>query len=84
MKALVRLNVIRSLIGPAPAGPIFHPKGAFMMFAGLLGLALCGFLVWWGRPINGVISPRVQSIELFYGTTICLMFAGALAMIVAG
>lgn len=55
-----------------------------MIFAGLLGLALCGFLVWWGRPINGVISPRVQSIELLYGTTICLVFAGALAMIVAG
>ena len=84
MKALVLPKRDTLLIGPAPAGPIFHPKGAFMIFAGLLGLALCGFLVWWGRPINGVISPRVLSIELFYGTTICLMFAGALAMIVAG
>lgn len=55
-----------------------------MVFAGLLGLALGVFLIWWGRPINGVMSPRVQSFELLYSITICLVFAGALAMIVAG
>lgn len=55
-----------------------------MVLAGLLGLALCVFLIWWGRPINGVMSPRVQSIELLYGTTICLVFAGAVAMVIAG
>jgi hypothetical protein len=55
-----------------------------MGFAGLLGLALAAFLVWWGRPINGVMSPRVQSFELLYATTICAVFAGALALLVAG
>jgi hypothetical protein len=55
-----------------------------MVFAGLLGLALAAVLIWWGRPINSVISPRVQSFELLYATTICLVFAGALAMLVAG
>jgi len=55
-----------------------------MFLAGLLGLAIGVFLIWWGRPIDGVISPRVKSIELAYGTTICLVFAGAVAMIVAG
>ena len=55
-----------------------------MVFAGLLGLALVVFLIWWGRPINGVISPRVKRFELLYSTTICGVFAAALAMIIAG
>jgi hypothetical protein len=80
----MRIDVIASRIGPASAGPFFYAKGVFMVFAGLLGLALAAVLIWWGRPINGVISPRVQSFELLYATTICLVFAGALAMLVAG
>lgn len=76
--------MLGSLIGPAPAGPFLHANGVFMVFAGLLGLALGVFLIWWGRPINGVMSPRVQSFELLYSITICLVFAAALAMIVAG
>lgn len=59
-------------------------KVVFMVFAGLLGLALGVFLIWWGRPVNGVMSPRVQGFELLYSMTICLVFAGALAMLVAG
>jgi hypothetical protein len=77
-------NVIGLLIGPASAGPFLHAKGVSWFFAGLLGLALGVFLIWWGRPVNGVMSPRVQSFELLYSMTICLVFAGALAMIVAG
>lgn len=55
-----------------------------MIFAGLLGLALGVFLIWWGRPINGIISPRVKRIEMAYSTTICLVLAGAVAMLVVG
>lgn len=47
-----------------------------MVFAGLLGLALGVFLISW--------ASRVRRFELLYATTICLVFAGALAMIVAG
>lgn len=55
-----------------------------MVLAGLLGLALGVFLIWWGRPVNGVVSPRVQSFELLYSTMICVVFAAALAMIIVG
>jgi hypothetical protein len=76
-------TVIGSVIGRLRR-TTFHAKGVFMIFAGLLGLALGVFMIWWGRPINGVMSPRVQRFELLYGTTICVVFAAALAMLVAG
>jgi hypothetical protein len=62
----------------------FLRKRCFMIFAGLLGLALGVFMIWWGRPINGIISPRVKRIEMVYSTTICLVLAGAVAMLVVG
>jgi hypothetical protein len=80
----MRINVIGWLIGPAAAGPFFHAKGVFMILAGLLGLALCVFLIWWGRPIDGVMSPRVQRFELLFSTKVCLVFAAAVALIVVG
>lgn len=68
--------MIASRIGPASAGPFFHAKGAFVVFAGLLGLALGIFLACW--------APRVKRFELIYATTICVVFAAALALLVAG
>lgn len=47
-----------------------------MFLAGLLGLALGVLLISW--------APRVKRFELIYAATVCLVFAGALAMIVVG
>lgn len=52
--------------------------------AGLMTLALSGWLLWWGRPVDGVISPRVVRVELLYSMATCLAFLAAITMLVMG
>ena len=55
-----------------------------MIFGGVFALALAGGLVWWPRPVDGVVSVRLKGIELLYSVGVCLLAFAAVALLARG
>ena len=55
-----------------------------MIIGGVFTLALAGGLVWWARPLDGVVSVRLKGIELLYSVSVCLLTFAAVALLVRG
>jgi len=52
--------------------------------AGILTLALAGLLGYWGRPVLGVVSPRIQGYDFYFSSGMCLLFLAAVTLIGIG
>lgn len=56
-----------------------------MLFsAGLLALSLCAFLIWWARPVEGIVSPRVAGYDFPFSTAVCLLLFASIALLMVG
>jgi len=55
-----------------------------MLFAGVLVLTLCAYLMWWGRPVAGLVSSRIVGYDFYFSSGICLLLFVAVGLIAVG
>lgn len=55
-----------------------------MLVSGVLALAFVGYLGWWGRPVLGVVSPRIQGYDFYFSSGMCFLFFAAVVLISVG
>ena len=55
-----------------------------MLAAGIVTLMLCAVFGWWGRPVLGVVSPRIQGYDFYFSSTMFMLFLTAVALIGVG
>jgi hypothetical protein len=56
-----------------------------MLFAGgIIALVVTALVGWWGRPMSGVVSPRIEGWDFYFSSALFLLGLATVTLLVLG